>query len=53
MAKMICFTSKAKAKSAAKSRRKSGKKAHMKAKKGKFCVVSGKKRKSRRKHAKR
>ena len=49
---MICFKSKAKAKSAAKSRRKSGKKAHVKTKKGLHCVVGGKskKRKSHRKH---
>lgn len=49
MAKMVCFTKKSKAKSAAKSRRKSGKRAHIKAKGGKFCVVGGKARKSRRK----
>ncbi len=49
MAKMVCFTSKSKAKSVAKHRRAAGKKAHMKKKgKGKFCVVSGKARKSRR-----
>ena len=52
MSKMVCYGSKSKAKSAAKSRRKSGKKAHVKAKKGKFCVVGGKARKSRRKSRK-
>lgn len=49
MAKMICVKSKAKAKSIAKHRRAGGKKAHIKAKKGGYCVVSGgKKRKARR-----
>lgn len=46
MSKMVCYTSKRKAKSAAKSKRKSGKKAHVKAKAGKFCVVDGKAKKS-------
>jgi hypothetical protein len=48
MAKMVCFKSKAKAKSAAKHRRAGGKRAHVKEKKGSFCVVGGKARKSRR-----
>lgn len=48
MAKMVCFTSKTKAKSVAKSRRARGKRAHIKAKKGGYCVVGGKARKSRR-----
>lgn len=51
MAKMVCFTKKSKAKSAAKSRRKHGKKAHIKAKGGKFCVVGGKAKKSRKRRS--
>lgn len=49
--KSVCFKSKAKAKSVAKHRRAAGKRAHIKAKKGDYCVVGGKARKSRRKHS--
>ncbi len=45
--KLICFKRKSKAKAHAKARRSKGKRAHVRVKKALYCVVAGKRRKSR------